>query len=155
MTLSRTQRFLNHFLEACVRRATLGMVQTVAHLVEYVFPQVPVSPWVVSFPQRLHYCLHRDMTRTERALRGWLRVVEARLRACCPGAPAEARFRAVSFMQSFGASINAHTPNHCAIIESVFSERDGALCFHPASVLGDADVAAVERVVARDQGGPL
>ena len=35
-----------------------------------------------------------------------------------------------------------------AVIDGVFSECGGALCFHPASALGDADVAAVERVVA-------
>jgi hypothetical protein len=50
--------------------------------------------------------------------------------------------------QRFGASINAHTHYHCAVIDGVFSERDGTLCFHPASALGEADVAAVERVVA-------
>jgi len=74
------------------------MAQTAAHLVEHVFPQVPVRQWVISFPKRLRYFLHRDMALTGRVLRVWLRVVEARLRACSPGAPAEARFGAVSFI---------------------------------------------------------
>ena len=51
------------------------------------------------------------------------------------------------------ASASAHRLTHIPTTiapssTGVFSERDGALCFHPASALGDADVAAVERVVA-------
>jgi hypothetical protein len=36
------------------------MAETAAHLVEHVFPQVPVRQWVVTFPRRLRYFLHRD-----------------------------------------------------------------------------------------------
>ncbi len=53
------------------------MAETAAHLVEHVFPQVPVRQWVISFPKRLRYFLHRDMALTGRVLRVWLRVVEA------------------------------------------------------------------------------
>ena len=43
----------------------------------------------------------------------------------------------------------SHTHYHCAVIDGVFSERDGALCFHPASALGEADVAVVATRVLR------
>jgi hypothetical protein len=36
------------------------MAETAAHLVEHVFPRVPVRQWVVTFPKRLRYFLHRD-----------------------------------------------------------------------------------------------
>ncbi len=121
------------------------MAETAAHLVEHVFPQVPVRQWVISFPKRLRYFLHRDMALTGRVLRVWLRVVEARLRACSPGAPAEARFGAVSFIQRFGSSLNAHTHIHVCAIDGVFSQDpDATLRFHRASALSDSDIAAVE-----------
>ncbi len=44
------------------------MAQTAAHLVEHVFPQVPVLQWVISFPKRLRYFLHRDKALTGRVL---------------------------------------------------------------------------------------
>ncbi len=47
--------------------------------------------------------------------------------------------------QRFGASLNSILHYHCAVIDGVFSERDGALYFHPASVLSEVDVAALER----------
>ncbi len=101
--------------------------------------------WVISFPKRLRYFLHRDMALTGRVLRVWLRVVEARLRACSPGAPADARFGAVSFIQRFGSSLNAHTHIHVCAIDGVFSQGpDCTLRFHRASALTDSDIAAVE-----------
>ncbi len=33
-----------------------------AYLVKHLFPQVPVRRWVVTFPRRLRYFLHREMT---------------------------------------------------------------------------------------------
>lgn len=129
----------------CPSCNTRRMAETAAHLVEHVFPQVPVRQWVISFPKRLRYFLHRDMTLTGRVLRVWLRVVEAQLLACCPGAPGEARFGAVSFIQRFGSSLNAHTHIHACIIDGVFSQNpDSTLRFHPATTLTASDIAALE-----------
>ena len=50
--------------------------------------------------------------------------------------------------QRFGGAVNQNFHYHCAVIDGVFSERDGALCFHPASALEESDVAALERMVA-------
>jgi hypothetical protein len=132
----------------CPSCTTRHMAETAAHLVDHVFPQVPMRQWVLALPKRLRYFVHRDAELAGRVLNAWLRALEHRLRQCSPGAPSTARFGGVSFIQRFGASINAHTHYHCAVIDGVFSERDGTLCFHPASALGEADVAAVERVVA-------
>ena len=105
--------------------------------------------WVLSLPKRLRYLVHRDAELAGSVLKMWLRTVEQRLRQCGPGAPSTARFGAVSFIQRFGASVNAHTHYHCAVIDGVFSECDGALCFNEATELDEADIAAVERVVAK------
>ncbi len=91
------------------------MAETAAHLVEHVFPQVPVAApahpalaalmhpcmsrqWVVALPKRLRYFVHRDAELAGRVLNVWLRALESRLRQCCPGAPASARSGAVSFI---------------------------------------------------------
>jgi hypothetical protein len=46
----------------CASCNTRRMVETAAHLVDEVFPQVPVRQWVLSFPKRLRYFLGRDAT---------------------------------------------------------------------------------------------
>jgi hypothetical protein len=71
----------------CPSCTTRRMAETAAHLVEHVFPQVPVRQWVVSFPRRLRYFLHRDPVLLGRVRRSVLRTIEAALRHRCPGAP--------------------------------------------------------------------
>jgi len=71
----------------CPSCTTRRMAATAAHLVEHVFPQVPVRQWVVSFPRRLRYFLHRDPVLLGRVRRCVLRTIEAALRRRCPGAP--------------------------------------------------------------------
>jgi hypothetical protein len=44
----------------CPSCNTRRMVETAAHLIDQVFPQVPVRQWVLSFPKRLRYFLARD-----------------------------------------------------------------------------------------------
>ena len=129
----------------CPSCTTRHMAETAAHLVDHVFLQVPVRQWVLSLPKRLRYIVHRDAELAGRVLNVWLRVLETRLRRGCPGAPAHARMGAVSFIQRFGGSINLHLHYHCAVIDGVFSESDGALRFHEASDLNDADVAELEK----------
>jgi hypothetical protein len=130
------------------RRAerTVRMAETAAHLIEHVVPHVPVRQWVISFPKRLRYFLHRDPAMLNRLLSIVLRAIETRLRQACPEVPATARFGAVSFPQRFGAALNAHLHLHCCVTDGVFSEAGGVLRFHPARVDG-ADVQAVQRAI--------
>ncbi len=83
----------------------------------------------------------------QRRLRIVLRAIEPRLRQACSGAPAGARFGAVTFLQRFGSSLNAHTHFHCCIADGVFSASDGQLRFHSAEDLTDSDIAAVQGVI--------
>ena len=132
----------------CPSCNTRRMAETAAHLVDHVFPRVPVRQWVVSFPKRLRYFLHRDPALLGRVLAVVLRALEGRLRACCAGAPATARFGAVTFIQRFGSALNAHLHFHICVIDGVFSQgADGALRFHPAAGLDGAAVAAVAGLV--------
>jgi hypothetical protein len=75
------------------------MVEVAAHMVDNVFPRLPVRQWVLSFPKRLRYFLQRDAELTGRVLQVFLRAVEAKLRAASPDTPADARFGGVTFVQ--------------------------------------------------------
>ena len=56
------------------------MVETAAHLVDHVFPWLPVRQWVSSLPKRLHYYfLQRDARTVTAVLNIFLRAVEKRL----------------------------------------------------------------------------
>jgi hypothetical protein len=127
----------------CPSCTTRRMAETAAHLIEHVFPQAPVRQWVMSFPKRLRYFLHRDPALLNRVMRIVLRAIETGLRRACPDAPKCARFGAVSFPQRFGSALNAHTHLHCCIPDGVFSHVDGVLRFHPAA-LREADFQAVQ-----------
>jgi len=81
------------------------MAETAAHLVDQVFPPLPVRQWVLSVPKRLRYFLQHEPEAISAVLHIVLRVIEARLRqgsGCARG-----RLGAVSFVQRFGSALNA------------------------------------------------
>jgi hypothetical protein len=130
----------------CPSCTTRRMAATAAHLVEHVFPKVPVRQWVVSFPRRLRYFLHRDPVLLGRVRRCVLRTIEVALRRRCPDAPRDSRCGAVCFVQRFGSALNAHTHLHDCLTDGVFSVGpDGTLRFHRAADFDAAAVSAVER----------
>jgi hypothetical protein len=122
------------------------MAELAAHLVDQVFPPLPVRQWVLSVPKRLRYFLQRDPEALGAVLHILLRVIEARLRqrsGCARG-----RLGAVSFVQRFGASLNAHVHFHCCVIDGVFVPReDGQVHFAEAAALTPDDLAAVQQQV--------
>jgi hypothetical protein len=67
--------------------------------VDHVFPCVPVRQWVLSLPKRLRYFVQRDADLAGQVLRVFLRAVEPVLRKASFGAPPEARFGGVTFVQ--------------------------------------------------------
>jgi len=56
------------------------MTEAAAHLVDQVFPALPVRKWILSVPKRLRYFLQRDPEALGAALHIFLRVIEARRR---------------------------------------------------------------------------
>ena len=65
------------------------MAETAAHLVDNVFPQVPVRQWVLSLPKRLRYFLRHEPALIGPVLRIFLEAVEDRFNASSPDASAE------------------------------------------------------------------
>jgi len=122
----------------CPSCNTRRMVETAAHLVDQVFPQVPVRQWVLSFPKRLRYFLARDADLLNRVLRIFLKSVEKALQLCCPDAPDNARLGAVTFIHRFGSALNGNIPLHCCVIDDVFSAVDEALRFDQAPLTPEA-----------------
>jgi hypothetical protein len=145
----------------CPSCNTRRMAETAAHLVDHVFPQVPVRQWVLSLPKRLRYFLHQDPALIGPVLRIFLDAVEEWLKASSPGAPAPARFGAVTFVHRFGSALNANLHFHCAIIDGVFSAQREGVGFYEATALGQEDVAVVQRAVRQrvlrlfERRGPL
>jgi hypothetical protein len=125
------------------------MVEVAAHLVDHVFPCVPVRQWVLSLPKRLRYFVQRDADLAGQVLRVFLRAVEPVLRKASPGAPPEARFGGVTFVQRFGASLNSHLHYHCCLTDGVFSADRDELRFHEATALGEAEVVALQERVRK------
>jgi hypothetical protein len=122
------------------------MAETAAHLVDQVFPPLPVRQWVLSVPKRLRYFLQRDSEALGAVLHIFLRVIEVRLRqrSGCPGG----RLGAVSFLQRFGSTLNAHVHFHCCVIDGVFAVgEDGQVHFAEAAALTPEDLAAVQQQV--------
>ncbi|MEE9395870.1 MAG: transposase [Methylococcales bacterium] len=113
------------------------MVETAAHLVDHVFPQVPVRQWVLSFPKRLRYFLARDVDVLNRVLRIFLNSVQKALHSCCPDAPEHARLGAVTFVHRFGSALNGNIHFHCCIIDGVFSTKDDAVQFDKAALTSE------------------
>lgn len=121
------------------------MAERAAHLVDHVFPDVPVRQWVLSLPYRLRYRLAWDhelcravVAVSLRAVLGWLRS-RARLDDVADG-----RGGAVAIVQRFGGALNLNVHVHALVLDGVFAQdRAGALTFHPAPRLTAMDVAEV------------
>lgn len=98
------------------------MAETAAHLVDHVFPHVPVRQFVLSVPKRLRpYLHHRPKTATA-VLHILLRALLATLKEASPTAPATASMGTVSFLHRFGSSLNPHFHFHLAAVDGLFEE---------------------------------
>ena len=73
---------------ACPSCGAKRMAQTAAHLVDHVFPHVPVRQFVLSVPKRLRPFLHHRSRTATAVLHILLRALQATLREACPTAPA-------------------------------------------------------------------
>ena len=100
-----------------------------AHLVDHVFPRLPVRQWVLSLPWRLRY--HLDDAKLQNAvLHSFLRAIEQGLRQSLPETGGETRIGAVVFIHRFGGLLNAHLHFHVVVIDGVFCGEDAEpLCF--------------------------
>ena len=102
------------------------MSDTAAHLVDRVFPRVPVRQWVLSLPYALRYRLAYDARLVTDVLGIFTRTVFASLirRAREFGAMRKAQCGAVTFIQRFGSALNANLHLHAIIIDGIYAADD-------------------------------
>jgi hypothetical protein len=126
------------------------MTERAAHLVDHVWPEVPVRQWVLTLPPRVRYALawRHDLCTAvagvlfravQRHLRTW-----AQTRGLGP-----ARSGAIIVVQRFGGALNLNVHLHALVLDGVFARAgDGQLRFHRASPPSAADVADVLAAIA-------
>lgn len=99
------------------------MVETAAHLMDRVFPRLPVRQWVLSLPKRLRYFLDAAELQNA-ALHSFLHAIEQGLRQSLPDTEGDARIGAVVFIHRFGGVLNVHLHFHVIVIDGLFSGED-------------------------------
>ena len=122
------------------------MADTAAHLVDCVFPEVPVRQWVLTLPYPLRYrCLY-DSRLTSEVLRVFLRALfaELRRRARQRWSVPRGQCGAVTFIQRFGSALNANLHFHTLVLDGVYARTElGPTRFVPLPPPTNHEVARV------------
>jgi len=105
------------------------MADTAAHLVDRVWPHVPVRQWVLTLPYPLRYRCAYDPKLASEVLRAFLRALFSELRRRIrreDGIRAD-QCGAVTFLQRFGSAMNLNLHFHTLAIDGAFVyEADAA-----------------------------
>jgi len=129
------------------------MADTSAHLVERVFPHVPVRQWVLSVPHRLRYLLAFDPSLITAVYRVFACAVFGALRRRARKlGVSRSQCGAVTVIQRAGSSVNLHVHFHMVAIDGVYRAAGPSQQpeFVPLEAPSDAEVARVtETIVAR------
>jgi len=132
------------------------MADTAAHLVDRVFPEVPVRQWVLSVPYALRYRLAYDSSLVTEVLQVFVRSVftSIRRRAGIPASNRRSRCGAVVFIQRFSDALNLDPHFHMLALYGIYGvDGKGELVFRRVPPPSDAEVARVaariHRLVAR------
>ncbi len=142
------------FCPSCGARRTTALT---AHLVDHVFPPVPVRQWVLSLPHRVRYLLAWDHELCRAVTGVLLRVVMAflRERAASRGV-ADGRSGAVAIVQRFGAALNLNVHIHALVLDGVFAlTATGRPAFREEEAPSEEDVALVLEAVRQRVEGLL
>jgi hypothetical protein len=128
------------------------MADTAAHLVDRVFPEVPVRQWVLSVPYALRYRLAYDSSLVRDVLQSFVRTIFAsiRRRAGIPASNRQARGGAVAFIQRFSDALNLDPHFHVLVLDGLYvmNGRDEPV-FRRVSPPTDKEVACVAERVHR------
>jgi hypothetical protein len=120
------------------------MAERAAHVIEHVFPPVPVRQWVLSLPYRLRYVLAWDHDLCRAVVRVYVRTVLGFLRHVARQAGvADGRGGAVAIVQRFGGALHLNVHIHVLAMDGVFTPHGSGVRFHAAPDLTTADVADV------------
>jgi hypothetical protein len=134
------------------------MAERAAHLVDHVFPAVPVRQWVLTLPHQTRYVVAWDHTLCRAVVGVCMRAVLGflRRRACERHDVVNGRGGAVAIIQRFGAALNLNVHIHALVLDGVYAEDgSGGLRFHPSSPPTDDEMDQVLETIARRIGRML
>jgi hypothetical protein len=126
------------------------MADTAAHLVDRVFPRVPVRQWVLSLPFALRYKLAYDAELITAVLGVFARAVFAFLRKMGRDYGVhETQCGAVTFIQRYGGALNLNPHFHVLAIDGVYApDAEGNPKFYELRQPTDAEIAGLTETVA-------
>ena len=127
------------------------MTDRAAHLVDRVFPPVPVRQWVLSLPPRIRYVLAWDHELCRAVVAVYVRAVLGWLRRDARGCGvADGRGGAVAIVQRFGAALNLNVHIHALVMDGVFvPDGAGVVRFCPVAPMGADDLALLLTTIER------
>jgi hypothetical protein len=133
------------------------MAERAAHLVDHVFPKVPVRQWVLSLPYRLRYVLAWDHALCRAVAGVFVRAVLGALRRRArQNGVSGGRAGAVAIIQRFGAALNLNVHVHALVLDGVYVHNgEGGLCFHPAVPPADEEMDRLMLTIDRRIGRVL
>jgi hypothetical protein len=127
------------------------MADTAAHLVDYVFPVVPVRQWVLSSPFALRYKMAYDSQLMSDVLNVFARAVlgDLRRRARKFLGLRDSQSGAVTFIQRFGDALNCNVHFHLLALDGVYTRTgDQKPEFHELPGPDDDEIVEFTTVVA-------
>jgi hypothetical protein len=136
----------------CPSCAGRRMADVAAHLVDRVFPVVPVRQWVLSLPFALRYRMAYDARLTSAVLTTFIGVLfgELRRRAYERFGLRSSQCGAVTFVQRYGDALNCNPHFHCLALDGVYAVgEDGRLEFHELPAPEDEDVLRLTTLVSQ------
>ncbi len=126
------------FCPSCSARR---MVETAAHLVDHVFPRIPVRQWVLSFPWPLRLLFAARPEVLTRVLNVVARAVSsAVLKRAGLSRSAGAETGIVTFIQRFGSALNLNVHLHMLVLDGAYTFTHDRARFHHAPAPSDAEL---------------
>jgi len=127
------------------------MADTAAHLVDNVFPHVPIRQWVLSLPFEIRYRMSYDKRLISDVLAVYLRVVQGWYKTIAKEQGfIDVQGGSVSFVQRFGSSLNTTPHYHALTLDGVyvFSADAKQPFFFEAPSPTDEDIKTVTETTA-------
>lgn len=126
------------------------MVESAAHLVDHVFPEVPVRQWVLTFPFPLRFLLAAE----PQALTAVLAVVQRAIstfmiRQSGLTVASGARSGAVTLIQRFGSALNLNIHLHMLFLDGAYRFRGNRAIFHRTRQPDHAQLARLLDTLSR------
>ena len=117
------------FCPACGARR---MVETAAHLIDHVLPEVPIRQWVLSFPWPLRFLFAREPGALSRCLTVIIRALETDLiKRAGLNRASGAKGGTVTLIQRFGSAVNLNIHTHLLVLDGVYTtDETGNPKFH-------------------------